>query len=225
VFADPASREMTNSMMRMMLPQMYPDVGKELKLSDEEVKRLFDLLGRQQMDMGMDGMDVLAGDTRDPTTLQESQRKLQEKQQASEAELANLLGDRYPKWQEYVSTRTARLQVQQFENMLGSGSRLSDAQRDGLITALAAVQKAANQDELSGPLLSGRTQKEMMDNELKTMAEHNRRIVEAASAHLTPTQLDAFRRMMDQQTESMNMMMRTFGDPGEDEASGQAGSR
>jgi hypothetical protein len=213
MLADPQMREMTNGMVRMMMPQMYPDVGKVLNLTDDEVQKLFDLLARQQIDIGMDSMDMIAGKASDPAAVQESQRKLTEKQQASEAELAELLGTRYPKWKEYESTRVARQQVQQFESTLGSSSRLSDAQRDELITALAAAEKATGEETRAAPPVSGRTQQEMMDNELKTLKEHNRRMVEAATAHLTPTQLDAFRRMMDQQTDSMNLMMRSLGQP------------
>jgi hypothetical protein len=64
----------------------------------------------------------------------------------------------------------------------------------------------------------------MMDNEIKTLADHNRRMVEAASAHLTATQLEAFKRMMDQQTDSMNMMMRSLGQSEQAGSPGPAGA-
>jgi hypothetical protein len=212
MIASPEGREMTRSQLRMVLPVQYPDLGKALGLSPEEVEKFYDLLASQQMDLAVDQIDLLGGGAPDPADFQEAQRRSQAKQQANEAELSAMLGNKYPQWQEYQSTLTVRQQVSQLQAALSpAGSSLNDAQRQQLITALAAEQKRITQENNSSPATPGRTQQEMMEQELQRLAETNRRLVDAASGHLNSQQLESYRRMLEQRERLQRTVMGAMG--------------
>jgi 3-oxoacyl-ACP reductase-like protein len=207
-----AGQDMTRSLLRNVLVQQYPDLGKELGLTPEQVNEFFDLATRQQMELSADSMDLVAGGA-SPEAMQELQRKTQEKQQANEAEIAAMLGSKYPQFQEYQGTMAARQQVNQLQTALGSSgiTSLTDSQKQGLITALGAEQKRITQENLNAPAGARRGNQNYLEQQLEQNADKNRRMVDAASAYLNSQQLDSYKKMLDQQQEMISGLARAMG--------------
>jgi hypothetical protein len=213
VLANPQAMEMTRSMMRMMLPQQYPDIARDLNLSAAEVEKLFDTLARQQMDLGMGSMDLFAGGELDPAAMQQMERKMEQQQKANDAELAAQLGSKFPQWQEYQGTVAARQQVEQLQAALDADNRLSEAGRKSVIAALAVEEGRIDRAEHDALMPEGRTTQEILENQIKRTTEDNQRRIAAASPHLTVAQRDTYRRLLEQQTNMAAMMLRSMGAP------------
>ena len=210
-----AGKEMTRTMLRSVIAQQYPDLGKELGLTPEQANELMETLTRQMVDQSSESMGLLTGNG-DPAAMRELQRKTQEMQKANEAELQALLGSKYPKFQEYQGNQAARQQVSQLQNALGTGgiTALTDSQRQGLITALGAEQRRINDDNRNALMANqGRPggSQNYLDQQLQQAADSSRRLVDAASGHLNSQQLDAYRKMLDQQLEMARGVMKAFG--------------
>lgn len=201
------STDAGRSMMRGILQTQYPDVGAELGLSEAETSKLFDVLMRQQLDVGADATSLLAGTISDPGAMREAQRKVDEKTRASEAELAALLGDKYKSFQEYQATSAARQQVSQLQTMLGSANALSESQSKALVKAFAAVQARTLAEQRNGPAMAGGNAQEMLESQLKMVEDNGRRLLEASSPHLTIAQYEIYKRQIEQQAGMLRMIM------------------
>jgi hypothetical protein len=211
--ASPQNMEMVRSMMRMLLPQQYPDIATDLNLSAAEVEKLFDTLARQQMDLGMGSMDVFSGGKLDPAVMQDMQRKMQQQMKANDAELAAMLGSKYPQWQDYQGTVAARRQVEQLQAALEADNRLSEAGRKTVTAALAVEEGRIAREEKDTAQPAGTTTQEVLENQLKHTTEMNQRRIAAASAHLTVAQRDTYRRLLEQQTSMAATMLRSMSAP------------
>jgi hypothetical protein len=205
-----AGQDMTRTMMRSMVTQQYPDLGKELGLTPEQASELLDTLTRQMVDASSQSMDLLAGNG-GPDAMRELQRKSEEIQKNNDAEISSLLGSKYPKFQEYQGTMAARQQVTQLQNALSTSgvTGLSDAQKQGLITALGAEQQRIQQDARNAPPAARGGN--YLDQQLQQASEQSRRLVNAASAYLNPQQLESYKKMQDQQLEMVRGLMGAFG--------------
>jgi hypothetical protein len=166
----------TRALLRMTLPQQYPDLGEELGLRPDELEKLFDLLA-----------DRNAAAT-------------PEARAAGDAAIAALLGTRMADWQQYQRSLPARRQVTQLRGQLAaSGSSLPQSQVRPLIAALAAAQ-ADHRSQMAGkPLPATMDRQQRMQAEIQREKEGNRRMVEAAGPFLDKPQREAYQRMLDQQ--------------------------
>lgn len=199
MLGSPEGREFALTVVRMGLEQQYPDVAKELGLGADEVERLFDLLAKHAIEAGPDLAKQQMGATGDQVALEEMARQIEAKQQANEAELSALLGNRYSKWQEYEQasnerqrdqwTRQGREQLR--AAVSPAGNALNDAQFDALHAALDAEEKRINEESRG----------QSMQQELQRMPETHRRLIEVASGHLNAQQLEGYRRHLRQEAE------------------------
>lgn len=203
-------------LMRAMMAQMYPDLATELDLTPEEMRQFVDLMAQQQQDLGLESMGLMAGGPQDPAARQELQGKLVEKERAHEAELAALLGSKYPRWEEYQHTAAARQQVQQLRSALvSSDSPLTEAQSTRLVTAFAAEQKRLAQDERNFTnSAAALASPDMMQETMQRAVESQRRLVDVAAPHLSSAQLERFRRQVEQQVTVLNATMGLMGGQG-----------
>lgn len=195
----PESQARTRSLRRAMMVQQYPDLGKELGLSEQEVNKLFDLLVQQETDLAA---NTFAADNRDPAAVQARIAKLQADRQANEAELKTMLGGKYTQWQEYKDTLPGRRQVTDLRAVLSaSGNSLNDAQARPLIAALTAEQKRINDERFGSAAGAG--------NALLAQysPENVKRMVDAASPYLNPQQLESFRQMREREANSRRALL------------------
>jgi hypothetical protein len=199
--ASPEAQARTRATRRALMVQQYPDIGKELNLSEQEVSKFFDLLAQQETNLAA---DVLGGGPTDPASLQARMAKRQADQLANEAELKTTLGSKYPQWQEYKETLPTRRQVTDLRAVLSaSGSSLSDAQARPLITALAAEQKRIEQEARESAMSGNRPALPMLQ---QYSPENTKRVVDAAAPYLNPQQLESFRQMREREANSRRAM-------------------
>lgn len=171
-------------MARVSFPQRYPDLGKELGLTPDELDKFEELLTRQ-----------LTSRTSGASP-------------AEKAEVAQLLGDKYPQWQAYQDSLPGRMQVSLLRGQLAaSGSTLSDEQAQLLIAALNAELKRTDLNAPKPALPSSMTAQEARDSTLQRTTEVNSRLVKAAVPYLNAQQLDGYRQMLDQQMQMVRMTM------------------
>ncbi|MEO8313470.1 MAG: hypothetical protein ABI645_01635 [Pseudomonadota bacterium] len=214
----PEGQEMMKAQLRMMLPQRFPDIGKELGLTPAETEKLFDVLAKQQMGQTTLGLDVLSGNGMpDSAAMQEKTRKLQQDQQA---ELAALLGDKLPQYQNYQKNLPMRRQVSQLQSTLGTGNNaLSDTQAKPLISALAAEQTRIQQDRSNAPrpaqpqqrLTPQQVMEQQTERQIARAAEDSRRMISVATSYLNPQQLESYRKMLEQQQSLESTLIRSIG--------------
>jgi len=201
--SSPEGKQMALAQTRSRLQQRYPDLAKVLNLSPEEANKLLDLIARQQMDLAGDSLNMLTGANREGG-LQALQGQVQASRQASDAELAAMLGNKYPQWQEYQKSLPTREQVTRLQTVLGtSGNTLSDTQSNALITALAAEQQRISQESASAGT-------QTPEQRQQRTADNNRRLVNTASGHLNAQQLESYKNMLDQQ-QNITQLLRGLG--------------
>lgn len=153
----------------------YPDVGKVLDLSRDEVDRLFDLLYKQSFG------------------------SIEARGSSAEDELEELLGSKYEKWQEYKTELPTRRQVRDLAAVLDSaGSPLTDSQRNSLIPALVDAERRNSQARAVA------TETGSLDEVISRLSrftpEANRYRLDTAAAHLTPQQLESYQQVLDRAT-------------------------
>ncbi|MEO6079045.1 MAG: hypothetical protein ABIQ86_04605 [Steroidobacteraceae bacterium] len=216
MMASPEGREMMLAQARMILPQQYPDLAKELGLTQAEVEKFFDLLARQQADMAGDVLGGMPnGGAQDRTALEERARKAQERQRTNQAEVTAMLGSKYPQWQDYQKTLPARRQVNQLQSTLSNGvDALNDTQSRPLIAALTAEQARIQEEVRNAPRPAGGGPQNALEAQLQRAAETNRRLISVASSFLNPQQVEGYRRMLEQEENLSRMMMRSINPQG-----------
>jgi hypothetical protein len=196
--ASPENIARSKLTFKAQLPSQYPDVGKVLGLSAEEVDRLYELLAEQnanrQRAMGMPSSD--GGTSAFSRTVQ-----------GEKDELQSLLGSKYAKWQEYNTELPTRRQVRDLTAVLSSaGAPLSDAQGDSLIPVLAAVEKRNTQERMTQP-----GPPSLAAAMSRYTPEANQKLLDAAAPHLTPQQLESYRQMLERESSressTRNMML------------------
>lgn len=211
----PEGQEMLKAQLRAMLPMQLPDIGKELGLTPAETEKLLDMLVKHQLSVTGDALNMLGGSSQqDAAAMQASQRKIQDQQRANQAELATLLGDKMPKYEEYQKTLPLRQQVTRLQASLGTGNNaLSDTQSKQLISALAAEQAQIQQDRRNAPRQPQQgppNPQAAIDMQLDRAAEDSRRMVNAARSHLNSQQLDSYRQMLEQQQNLQRSLIRSM---------------
>lgn len=202
----PEGRKLQLVMQRRSLEQRYPDVQKALNLTAEQVEKLFDVLARRDME-NRDSMRASRGPA-DRAAREEMARKEMEKSKAYRAELAAVLGSSYDKWDEYQIAATKRQQegwerfaADEMRRAISVGNNdMSDIQFQAFNAAVTAEQKRIEQT-IRSP-----------QQQLASLSESNRRLIEVASAHLNPAQLAAYRQHLEQQSAMMREAISTLGD-------------
>ena len=164
------------SMMRAISTQ-YPDVGKVLGLSSDEVDQLLDLLYKQA--------DRI---TSDPLRDRDAE-SVARMQQAEKDELASLLGSKYAKWEEYKTEAPTREHVKDLSAALNAaGTPLTDAQNDSLIQALVAEDRRNSQMNSDRPIPA---------KFYRFTPEATQNLLNASSAYLTPQQMETYRQVLE----------------------------
>jgi hypothetical protein len=204
MLGDPEFLEGKRREMRLSIPELYPGLASELRLSPGEANQLFDLLANQmvdqmQNDLGPDGTRN-AGEFRSA-------------QQRQTADIANLLGSRYPEFENYNQTRPTRLQVAQMQRSLQAvGQGLSEEQFHDL-TGLALAERKKLDDELldsrygSLPLTQGE------ERRIRLISESNERLLLTLRGKLSATQYGAVRTVLESRVTAIRANLRMQAPP------------
>ncbi len=189
---DPKNADILRAQRRKSLPSSYPNLGRWLELTDEQESSLFDLLARQeevQRTKGTKGFD--------PDVLR-----------THEAELAAMLGNKYPLLQQYQLTMPLHRQISQLQSRLASSAdRLGDAQAMALTTALVTEQLRLNRER--EPFKPSMNPQEYMQVQRERAREH-KRLLEIAASELNPRQLESYRALIHDEEERATALYRNF---------------
>lgn len=187
LLTSPENVERTHDVLRARLPQKYPELGKALGLSQDALNRLYDLIAQQDVrglaevksQRGSEGVS-----THSPL----------DRLQRNEAEISELLGNKYEKWKEYKAELPSRQQVRDLRSVLQANSMpLGEAEAQSLLSALSIAQKRIYEDQSIAMQRGGG--KSTANSRFSD--DNNRKLLDAAGPYLTPQQLEAYRKMLE----------------------------
>lgn len=193
--------------LRLTVPRDYPGLAEELGLTAEEAGRLFDALAEIQL-------QKLAANTNNsfnpfnggPEAQAAVQRLMQERQQIQRRQeelLTDLLGStRYEQFREYEASRPARARLDEVGRTLAAADQpLGDEQLRSLRAVFFAEEKRRQQflQQQAEARQPGEPVDQLRSDEasLAFQEEGNRRIIEAAQAHLDAQQLEILKAALD----------------------------
>src|SRR5690606_36599446 len=131
--------------IRMLMRTSNPDLAEALGLAPDEAERVLDLLATQQ-ERSSAIFDESRNSNDPASATRDAAPRLEEHRLRSQAELQELLGSKYPQWQDYQQTQPVWRQRRDLRAVLdAAGTPLSNAQSQALITALSAEQRSINQ--------------------------------------------------------------------------------
>lgn len=185
---------------RMLMHTSNPDLDEALGLAPEEAERVLELLATQQERSS--AIFAEARSSSDPSAAtRDAAPRLEEHRLRSQTEMQELLGSKYPQWQDYQQTRSVWQQRRDLRAVLdAAGTPLSDAQSQTLITALSAEQRSINQ-----------TPQAAVSPFSQYTPERQQRLLNAAAPHLTSEQLESYRQMLDRAAARDETMGSVFG--------------
>jgi hypothetical protein len=209
---DPEYRKAMLAQQKFAMRRLYPDLQSALRLQPQEAEQLMDLLAEQQLNQMANSPPFRGrGGQMDPTEMQQYQQQLQQQQRERDAQIASVLGDsKLQEWQNYQQTLGARSQIRELRTELAeAGIPLREGQIEPLVASLAAEQQWRAQESMKyrgGQLLASGNATSvnrvaMMEQNLETTAEYNRRLHDAAAPYLSSDQLRRFDAHLSQQLE------------------------
>lgn len=197
--SSPEALALRRETTRMLMRTTNPGVDEALDLAPEELDRLLDLLAAQQDRSS--AVFESARQASDPATAQAGvSAALEENRQTSEAELQQLLGSKFPQWQDYQETRPAWQQRRNLRAVLeAAGTPMTEAQDRAFIAALSAEQRMISQ-----------TRQAAAQPFSQNTPERHQRLLNAAAPHLSAQQLESYRQMLDRAAAQEATLMAPF---------------
>lgn len=197
---DPEYRAALRAQHRASMRQIYPDVATAMKLTADQVERLYDLLADQQLR----AMQNSVGTEVDGAESQrEWQRRIEEQQRQNEAELADVLGaQKAQAWKDYQMSLGARQQVRELRNLLADSSEpLRPDQVEPLVTALAQEDARFSEEVRAGFSQRQRPDRlSLMKQSIEAQLRYYERRRDAAAPYLSSVQIAHFDEMIERQT-------------------------
>lgn len=174
--------------------QSNPGFDEALGLEGNEVERLLDLLVAQNERSSAIIEGVRQSAASDSTSCPLS-GLLEEHRRNSDVELQALLGDKYPLWQDYQQTRPMWHQRRDLNAVLeAAGVPLTESQNRSLIAALQVTwRQMAPERNPSGA-------------SVRHTPRIHQQLLDAAAPHLSLSQLDGYRQMLERAAEREEAM-------------------
>jgi DNA-binding protein Fis len=221
LMADPEYRKAQLAQMRVQIRQAYPDLGKALGLTSAESEAFFDMLGRHMEEQMTRSFEPASS----PEAREEQRRAVNAQQQASQAEIEQLLGPtRNEQWKDYLATLEGRQRVVQLRTMLANTEHPLTAQQEAplLDTVLAESRRRRQQVASMSAQPDPQAQLDYQERILKETAESHDRVTEGARAYLNAPQLELLRSSLDQQLAIQRAVLRAR--RAQRESQGEAGT-
>jgi hypothetical protein len=202
---DPEHRKARLTMLRTALMRSYPGLAEAIGLSREEADKLLDLLAETQLKTDSQAMLAFTGDPQaDRAFIAKLNSNRQDLQRQQGDSIRAMLGEaRYAQWQQYLPTRSVRIQAGNYATALAqAGAPLEDRQVDGLVAVMLGEQKSLRQDmialgrtvDAANPASQAQAHTALRNRQ----AASNQRILDAASPQLTTQQLILLRAQFEQ---------------------------
>jgi hypothetical protein len=208
---DPEYRKARLAQMRLSLTQGYPGLAEAMGLSPDETDRLFDIIAENQLEQQSSAIILSSNGQVDQTQIAEMARNNQMMQTKLEESIRGQLGDaRFAQWQDYqTNQRPARMQVAQYGRTLeAAGVPLNSAQMRPLTELMVAEQARRRAEQMamvrqlpqnSSQPMDSSVQARLQEESLKLQADSNKRLLDAAAAHLDARQIEALKASFEQQ--------------------------
>ncbi len=209
---DPEVKKMMRQQQGAMMDVTYGGLFKELGLTPEETDKFKELLLEQGM-RGIDKASVFLQTGIDQPDKAAVVKELSQERDESEDQLKAFLGEaRYTQYKDYTETMAERMELNQFSQQLASSQNpLTDDQTKQLLEIMKAEKKSIP-EAFAGISMTndGDWQslfsEEQMEKMFKQQEESNHRIVQRASAVLSPEQLQSLSSF-----QSSQLQMQRFG--------------
>lgn len=204
---DPAFKDMMRSQQKMVVDMMYAGLSKQLNLAPEDADGLKQLLVERQMALAEGGMALMSGEMSAADRLQKG-KELQEVKAGYDKKIEEFLGaENYATFQQHEDTQGERMQVNLFKQSLPAADALGEEQEAELIAALHQARKELpdanvidpNQTDPSKFTADGIAEMQ------KVLERLQDKYVETAAGVLSATQLEQFKKTMEQQRAMQEM--------------------
>jgi hypothetical protein len=210
--ADPQAREDLIGERRMQMRQTFPALERVVGLSADEYAQLLNLLAEQQLDLQTQHSRCVV----DPAC--NSQQWHTSDQSHQQAITALLGADRVQKFESYKNTLGERESVTQMRARLPDSQRLSDANAEGLVAALAEERAALSRETAArgdgffgfgiGAGMLFAPSEGTPDAQYEAARQYSQRLRERAAPYLNSEQLRLFNEMQDDQLLAFRNMLR-----------------
>ena len=225
---DPAMKQMIRDQQAVMLDSTYGPLFKEMGLSPDETAKFKGLLIEQGM-QGIDKASIFLRADGDGTDKAAMAKELSQGRDESDDQLKAFLGDaRYAQYKDYTDTMAERMELKQFSEQLASSENpLTDDQTKQLLKIMKA-EKRSIPEAFAGSTMTkdgdwqSMFSEEQMEKSFKQQEESNHRILQRASALLSPEQLQSLSSFQSSQLQmqrfGMTMAVKMFGTQKADDA-------
>jgi hypothetical protein len=220
MFRDPKMREMIKSQQKMvmgpMVDKIYAGLFDKLKLSADQTAGLKDLVVKKMLAQADLGMSLMAES--DPDKRKELQQQIKEKDDASNGQIKDLLGDEnYPTFQTYEKSMSDRMSVDMFRDQLASTSMpLDPALEDQLVQAMYEERTHFKwttdfSDRKNTDRLADLGDPQKVDQYIQEKAQFDQQLLDKVATLLTPEQLEKFKDFQKTQTQMQMAQLKMAG--------------
>lgn len=205
---DPAMKEMIKAQQKVTLNMMWGGFLKESDLTQEQKDKFSELMAENQMKAVESAGDIFE----DGAARTNAIASAKEREKQLDADLKELLGDKYPEYQDYKKTLADRMQLNQFRTALeGTDHPLQDGQMKQLLTIMKE-QRAAVPPVFAGDNSSEDWKRFSSDDALakhfKWQEDYNQRVLAAAAGILSPEQIKELEASQKQHLEMQKLGMK-----------------
>jgi hypothetical protein len=210
--ADPQARADMIAERRMVMRQSYPMLDKALGLTAAEHARLLELFALHQIEMQEKHFRCITDTTCNPHELNFDDREQQQ-------QITALLGqERAQQFESYRNSIGERESITQMRTRLTDSQRLSDANTEALIAALAEERANISREQaqrgsgvqvisLGAGMLFSPTEGSL-ESQLAAAQQYSQRLRDRAAAYLNAEQLRVFNEIQDEQLVALRSMLR-----------------
>jgi len=201
---DPEYREQKRAEVISKLAESGADVANEVGLTTSQLRQLIDLEADYQMGVLDSFVPSGPGIRPDPEAAQGSVAKQRELKSKLDANIIALLGaEKALLFQVYVKSQPARRQVKELQaSLVVEGAPMTAEQQKSLIATITAEQERRNSEaaaykaQLKNGAGANKTLYDIRSVELDIDEQANARIVQAATAVLSPAQLGSLQKLL-----------------------------
>ncbi len=215
--ADPQARADLIAERRMQMRQTFPSLERVVGLSAEEYSRLLNLIAEEQVKVQAEHSRCVV----DPAC---NSQQWNYSDTTHQQEVAALLGaDRAQRFENYKNTLGERESISQMRGRLSDSQRLSDANAEGLIAALAEERALMTRETSQrgggyfgfgvGAGVLYAPSEGTPESQYEAARQYSQRLRDRAAGYLNTEQLRLFNEMQDEQLVAFRNMLRNKNGP------------
>lgn len=210
MFKNPEMKEMIKNQQKVALGAMvdknYGRFFKDMNLIPEQASTLKDMILNKQLAAADVGMSMFTG-SQEPDSRKAMAQQMKTASDAADAQIKDFLGDdNFSQFQSYEKSMAERMTVSGLKDQLGAGTAaLTDDQEQQLIQAMTQERQnfkfttdLSDKSKFDGDFAS-MFNEDKMSGFFKESVQLNQQFVGRAQSILSPDQLNAFQKYLDNQ--------------------------